>query len=194
MRAGRTVTDKNGQRRLNEPPHFTGDDTDRPGPRDDFRRSVTPLYPSEGAHETVRPNFQVVLPTHPGCFKSEFHPLRRDIGDKNCKYCQSLTFDRRDCGHIEIAISWKNMATGRFRSIRITAVNAKAEGGTKRQPGTDNDGPHPVQVAAHRIELIKKSVPDAPTGGRLSPSEPASRSAAGLSDRFQRPARHLRHD
>ena len=75
MRAGRTVTDKNGQRRLNEPPHFTGDDTDRPGPRDDFRRSVTPLYPSEDAHETVRPNSQVVLPTHPGRFKSEpTHP------------------------------------------------------------------------------------------------------------------------
>ena len=82
MRAGRTVTDKNGQRRLNEPRTSRGNDTDRPGPRDDFRRSVTPLYPSEGAHETVRPNSQVVLLTHPGRFKSELHPLHRDTGDR----------------------------------------------------------------------------------------------------------------
>ena len=75
MRAGRTITDKNGQRRLNEPRTSRGNDTDRPRPRDNFRRSVTPLYPSEGAHETVRPNSQVVLLTHPGLFKSEpTHP------------------------------------------------------------------------------------------------------------------------
>ncbi len=39
-------------------PREAGDDTDRPCPRDDFRRIVTPLYPAEDRHETAKPNSQ----------------------------------------------------------------------------------------------------------------------------------------
>ena len=48
-------------------PREAGDDTDRPCPRDDFRRIVTPLYPAEDRHETPKPNSQNIL-----LFRSDF--------------------------------------------------------------------------------------------------------------------------
>ena len=45
-------------------PREAGDDTDRPCPRDDFRRIVTPLYPAEDRHETAKPNSQNIPLIH----------------------------------------------------------------------------------------------------------------------------------
>ena len=84
-------------------PREAGDDTDRPCPRDDFRRIVTPLYPAEDRHETAKPNSQNVLLLHSdaihfsyACFAAqpavrpvhihslELHPAHSCVHDHGC--------------------------------------------------------------------------------------------------------------
>ena len=174
MRAGRLDVRRVRAETVGQPRTTRSDDTDRPGPRDDFRRSVTPLYPAEGAHEMVRPNFQAILSTHSGFVKHSACRVCHGCRTSPCEYSRQPVTTRKVLAPGEIATTWKNTTPGPLRTPQLPCDWHRA--GTQAEaPGeTDDDGPQPGWVVAHRMKPTK----------RLGP----------LSDRARRPATRRRRD
>ena len=129
-----------------------GDDTDRPCQRDDFRRIVTPLYPAEDRHETVRPNSQNILLLRSDFIQFSFPcfaatPSPNSVHIHNCEPHPAHSCVQVHGSHLE---KWRREQGGPTAS---PAVHANASCRPRAPLCSDDDGPQPSEVAAHRMEL-----------------------------------------
>ena len=152
-----------------------GDDTDRPCQRDDFRRIVTPLYPAEDRHETVRPNSQNIL-----LFRSDFiqfsfpcfaaTPSPSPVHIHNCEPHPAHSCVQVHGSHLE---KWRREQGGPTAS---PAVHANASCRPRAPLCSDDDGPQPQRGCG----------PSYGTDKGTGPGE--------VSARARRPVRRRRHD
>ena len=155
-----------------------GDDTDRPCPRDDFRRIVTPLYPAEDRHETAKPNSQNIP-----LLRSDFIHFSRNcsvaapssppVHIHNCEPSPAHSCVQGHGCHLE---KWRRGQCGR---IALFVVYPHGSCSLRARCSATTMGRNPSEVAAHRMELIRE----------LDRAEPGEVSA-----RARRPVRRRRHD